>query len=67
MSEIVANLRAGLPRHVTCAPIEDEHDLLAFLRPFDQAEPVASAVITKREVLAFAENDRTPRWPTTST
>lgn len=50
-AEIVANLRSGLPRHVTGAPIDDEQDLLAFLRPFERGDRISSAVITKREVV----------------
>jgi hypothetical protein len=51
VTDVVEHLQTALPRHVTGAAIDDQAELAALLRPFGPADPVASAVITKSEVL----------------
>jgi hypothetical protein len=57
VTEVVEHLRTALPRHVAGAAIDDKAEVAALLRPFGPADPVASAVITKSEILG------TPKRP----
>jgi Helicase HerA, central domain len=53
ITEVVEHLHAALPRHVTGEPVEDPGEVRALLRPFGSASPVASAVITKPELVGI--------------
>ena len=57
VTEVVEHLQAALPRYVTGSPVDDEAEVAALLRPFTPGEPVASAMITKSEILG------TPKRP----
>lgn len=54
-ADVVAQLRAGLPRHAVAEEVQDDREVLSLLRPFGPQDRVSSAVITKREILGIPQ------------
>ena len=66
LTNVLYQLKSGLPRHVTADLVSDMEELRSFLRPFDSGTAVKSTIITKREILGEPKRPDAEKLGTTS-